>query len=115
VAGQEAGGEIGDRAQCLGGQRHAPPAQPGRVGEFLPALVEFAERAADPAQEGRAEPVQRHPPAVPLEKRNTELALQPGDRAAQRGLRDPQLGGRPADVLMPGDGLKVTQLKQVHR
>ena len=82
--------------------------------EFLPGLVQLAEREAHPGQEGGAEAVECYPPPVPLEERHAELGLQPRDRATERGLRYPQLTGRPADVLMAGDGLKVAQLEQVH-
>lgn len=98
MAGQKAGREAGDRTQRLGGQGHTAPGQPGRVVEFLPALVELAQRAADPGQERGAEAVERHPPPAPLEQRDAELGLQPATAIARDDL--PAGQARPAIALI---------------
>jgi len=78
-------------------------------------LVELAQRAPDPVQEHRAEPVEPDPPSLPVEERHAEFGFQARDRPAQRGLGHVQFGRGPADVLEAGDGLEVAKLKQVHR
>ena len=88
--------------------------QPGGVVQFAAGLVELAERDSDPGQERGAEPVQRHPPAAPVEQRDAEFGLQAGDRPAERGLRHAEFLGRAAHVLVAGDGLEVAQLQEVH-
>ena len=92
-----------------------PCASPAASCSSLRGLVEFAERDSDPGQERGAEPVQRHPPAWPVEQRDAEFGLQARDRPAQRGLGHVEFGRGPADVLVAGDGLEVAKLKQVHR
>ncbi len=49
-----------------------------------------------------------------VEERDAELGFQARDRAAERGLGDAQFRGGPAHVLVPGDGLEIAQLQQVH-
>src|SRR6202034_3921699 len=66
--------------------------------QFAAGLVELAERDGDPGQERGAEPVQRHPPAAPVEQRDAEFALQAADRPAERGLRHAEFLGRAAEA-----------------
>lgn len=114
MPGQEPGHQAAERAQRLGGDGHRPLGQSGGVAQFVLTLVELAERPAGPGQEHRAEPVELDPPPAAVEERHADFGLQSCDRPAQRGLGDVQLGRGPAHVLVPGDGLEVTQLEQVH-
>ena len=60
---------------------------------------------------GRAE----HDAATdPVEQRHPELPLQAGDGLGQRGLRDVQLLGGPAESVVVDDREEVLQLTSVH-
>src|SRR5580700_5455034 len=114
VPGEEAGRDVGDHPQRLGGNGDRAGGQPGGVAEFLARLVELAEGAMNPAQEQAAEAVELNAPAAPVEQFDAELRLEAGDRAAEGGLGDPQFLGGPAHVLVPGDGLEIAQLVRFH-
>ena len=114
VFGEEAGGEVGDGAQRLGGDGHHALGEAGGVVELVLALVELADGARDPGEEHGAEAVELDPPSVTVEERDPELGFEARDRPAEGRLGDVQLGRRPAHVLVVGDGLEVAQLQEIH-
>jgi len=114
VLGDEAGAQLGDRPQGLGGDRDTAPCETGGVLELTASLVEMIENLVDASQERGTETVEPYPPALAVEERDVQLALQTGDRTAERGLGDVELGGRPAYVFVTGHSLEVAQLEQVH-
>ncbi len=114
VRGPEGREQRGERQQRLGGDRDPPLVPAHRVGHLAARVVQFAERPLDAAQEGRAVPVEADRAPLPVEEQHPQVGLQPGDRPAHRGLRDPQFGGGPADVLVPGHHLERPQGRQVH-
>jgi hypothetical protein len=53
-------------------------------------------------------------PAGAVEQLDPQLAFQPGDLLADRGLNDVQRFGGPAEMTVLGDGHEVPQLPQLH-
>jgi hypothetical protein len=72
------------------------------------------ERRARRLQQRHAGLRQRDAPGRAIEQPHAELPLEPGDRRAERLLRDVQSLRRAREVQLLGDGDEVPQLAQLH-
>jgi alkylation response protein AidB-like acyl-CoA dehydrogenase len=97
-----------DRAQA-----HLPDAPVLLVGR-VPEPVERVEQGEDVREELTARVAHPRPVAAPVEQVDPEFPLQAPHRAAQRGLGDVQLGGRPPERAEPGDDGHVLKLLDPH-
>jgi hypothetical protein len=84
------------------------------VGGEAPGLLDLVEHAARLGQQGLPRTGQPHRPAGPVEQPHAELAFEPGDLLADRGLGDVQPLGGPAEVQLLRDGGEVRQLTKLH-
>ena len=73
-----------------------------------------SERAVDALQERLSVRVQPDLPTGPVEERDAELGFEALDRPAERGLVDSKLLRRPRHVLRAGQGLELSELREVH-
>jgi hypothetical protein len=70
--------------------------------------------AAARAEQPDAVAGERDPAGGPFQQPHPELALEPGDLLADRGLHHRQPLGGPAEVQLLGDGDEVPQLAELH-
>ncbi len=108
----EGADQLGDGLGAQGVQEAERDLPRGRVGvgaHGLGRLFHGGQGALHGRQERQARRGEGDRPPPPGEQVHPEVVLQPGDRAAERGLRHAQLRRGARDVLVAGDGHELGQ------
>jgi hypothetical protein len=110
---------VEQRFEAIPGARREPDGQvsglaaAGRTGR-LERLVDRAQRGPGRLQQRLPGLRELHPAGRPLQQRDAQLLLEPGDRGAQRLLGDVDAAGGAGEVQLLGDGDEVAQVPQLH-
>ena len=86
----------------------------GEVAHFPAAIFDLVERALDPAEKRGAVARERDRAAVTDEEFDAHVVFEPGDRAAERGLGDPEFVGGARHVLELRDRAEVDEPIPIH-
>jgi hypothetical protein len=87
---------------------------PGHRPGGLPGQLQLLEDPVGVRQQRLPRRGEGHAAGAAVEQRDAQLALQPADRLAQRGLRQPQPRGGPSEVQLLGDGDERLQPPDLH-